>query len=646
MKITSRLVKMETRLGSLERKGEEILSRSDPKLDTAQTKVYMGPDDLVGMIKLINSSVVGYLFLFPVFYVAQYLRKIESHKDGISKLWQRISILFACILILGGTMGFSFHAALCFFLIPFSIFFLLIALFNKKGDFVYPMAFLQGVSVYLFTRLFSLDDRSVPFLGSLVVLIWFFMARRWKEREEIALSLYRSGYWAVSFFSYEVLNIFLQGVVDKDPGLVWLVIPLLIFTFYVWVRHFETRELYLQYLAIAILTVAYVLAIFAIPYLPLRYMGSYVVVLAMILTYIGVHYQESWGYAVVQPLFRLGVVLALTSFFFSFWDVTVFSLNIVLYSVLYFEAYFWIVLPSSDESEEELGWTLRDVFFALAILGSVVFTFVYFFFDRPCTYGTIIASLGFGYHFIRAGLRRGGGVLLKNRNEWFYASAFFFSLGFFSLMGLLVPLVGIQSLLLSVFPVVIFLASGLYFGKKANGTERTSLNESSYLFVIIALVWALSQKRASLLVSFGLILLFGIAYGGFNIKAKDKALWYSFSFLSVFLSYTSLRYLPYQEVLGFYMIPLGWIFLFLAIYLKWINHVLKDACHLTWFLFFLASIHALMPELRLASLGFTLWSLALLITSVITTKEKDGEVERKTQGEIDLEPGAPAPWRA
>jgi len=643
MKIVSRLVKMETRLGSLERKGEEILSRSDPTLDTAQTKVYMGTEDLLSIVKLINSSIVGYLFLFPVFYVAQFLRKIESHKDGIAKLWRRISILFACMLILGSVVGFQLPGPLGLFLVPFSILFLLIAFFNRKEDYVYPGAFLQGISIYLFARFLFLDDRFIPFLGCSLVLVWFFLARRWKERKEVAFPLYRCGYWAAAFFSYEAIGTFLKGVTGKDPNHIWLAIPLVLFTFYLWVRHVETRETTLQYLALATSTVAFVLILFAIPYLPLKYMGSYLTLFAILFTSIGVRYQERWGYALVQPLLRMGVVVALASFFFSFWDVNVFSLNVVLFSSLYFEASFLIAPPRSEDSGEELGWTLKNFFFLLAIVGSVAFTFVYFLFDRPLSYGTIIASLGFSYHSFRVGLRRGDGFFLKSRNEWFYLSAFFLSLGFFSLIASLIPFLGLRSLLFSIIPVVFFLLLGFSYGKKGGETVRTSLYESSYLFVIIPFFWIFSQKAFPLKTSLLLILLFALTYGGFNMKAKEKGLWYSFSFLSVFFSYSLLRLFPHQDFLGFYMIPLGWIFLWLSILLRRINHSFKTVCYLTWFLYSLASLYSLMPKLNLAGYGFVLWAVSLLVTSMLIWG-KEEEMEGPIQEEFPISE-APAPWR-
>ncbi|MBI4496158.1 MAG: hypothetical protein HY697_04400, partial [Deltaproteobacteria bacterium] len=281
MKVVSRLVKMEVRLGSLERKGEEILSRSDPASDTAQTKMYISPDDLVGLAKLINSSVVGYLFLFPIFYTARFLRQIESRKGSLTKIWERTAILFGCLLIWGGVAGVPFPASLLLFFLPFSIFFLLIAFYNRKGDFIYPMAFLQGVSIYLLARFFSLQDLQIPLLGSLLVLIWFWLARRWETRRELALSLYRSGYWAASFFTYEVLRTFFQRGVEKDPALFWMIPPLLIFALYFWACYFQAKKRYLQQLAIAIMAIGYILLIFAIPSLPLEYLGPGLVLFAM-----------------------------------------------------------------------------------------------------------------------------------------------------------------------------------------------------------------------------------------------------------------------------------------------------------------------------------------------------------------------------
>jgi len=69
MKVVTKLVKMDLKVGSIRRDGDLIVISSDPT-QSMPAEVYMTPQDVAGMIKAsINLSVISYVFLFPFLYI-------------------------------------------------------------------------------------------------------------------------------------------------------------------------------------------------------------------------------------------------------------------------------------------------------------------------------------------------------------------------------------------------------------------------------------------------------------------------------------------------------------------------------------------------------------------------------------------------
>jgi len=69
MKVVTKLVKMDLKVGSIRRDGGLIVISSDPT-QSMPAEVYMTPQDVAGMIKAsINFSVISYVFLFPFLYI-------------------------------------------------------------------------------------------------------------------------------------------------------------------------------------------------------------------------------------------------------------------------------------------------------------------------------------------------------------------------------------------------------------------------------------------------------------------------------------------------------------------------------------------------------------------------------------------------
>ena len=68
MQVVSKLVKMDFKVGSIERAGDTLVILSDPN-QTLKSKVYVTPQDVAGMLRAaLNWSVISYLITFPVLY--------------------------------------------------------------------------------------------------------------------------------------------------------------------------------------------------------------------------------------------------------------------------------------------------------------------------------------------------------------------------------------------------------------------------------------------------------------------------------------------------------------------------------------------------------------------------------------------------
>jgi len=69
MKVVTKLVKMDLKVGSIRRDGDLIVISSDPA-QSMPAEVYMTPQDVASMIKAsINFSVISYMLLFPFLYI-------------------------------------------------------------------------------------------------------------------------------------------------------------------------------------------------------------------------------------------------------------------------------------------------------------------------------------------------------------------------------------------------------------------------------------------------------------------------------------------------------------------------------------------------------------------------------------------------
>lgn len=68
MKVVSRLVKMDFKIGTIERKDDQLMITSHPS-QPMKTKVYMSAEDAVEMIKSsLNWPVISFVLALPVLY--------------------------------------------------------------------------------------------------------------------------------------------------------------------------------------------------------------------------------------------------------------------------------------------------------------------------------------------------------------------------------------------------------------------------------------------------------------------------------------------------------------------------------------------------------------------------------------------------
>ncbi|HZQ08467.1 MAG TPA: hypothetical protein VFD70_17935 [Anaerolineae bacterium] len=69
MQVVSKLVKMDFKVGSIEREGDTLIIVSDPN-QALKSKVYLTPQDVAGMLRAaLNWSVISYVITFPLLYL-------------------------------------------------------------------------------------------------------------------------------------------------------------------------------------------------------------------------------------------------------------------------------------------------------------------------------------------------------------------------------------------------------------------------------------------------------------------------------------------------------------------------------------------------------------------------------------------------
>ena len=70
MRVTSKLADVEFLVGSIERKGNDLLINSDPK-QPLKSRIYISPDDALALLGKLILSPAAWVFLlgFPLFYM-------------------------------------------------------------------------------------------------------------------------------------------------------------------------------------------------------------------------------------------------------------------------------------------------------------------------------------------------------------------------------------------------------------------------------------------------------------------------------------------------------------------------------------------------------------------------------------------------
>ncbi len=80
MKVVSRLVKMDFKIGAMERKDDQLMITSHPA-QPMKTKVYMDAEDAVEMIKSgLNWPVISFVFALPFLHA-----KVKKEKKAEAK---------------------------------------------------------------------------------------------------------------------------------------------------------------------------------------------------------------------------------------------------------------------------------------------------------------------------------------------------------------------------------------------------------------------------------------------------------------------------------------------------------------------------------------------------------------------------------
>jgi hypothetical protein len=68
MQVVSKLVKMDFKIGSIERDEDRLVIVSDPN-QTLKSKVYLTPADVAGVLRAsLSWAVISYLLAFPILY--------------------------------------------------------------------------------------------------------------------------------------------------------------------------------------------------------------------------------------------------------------------------------------------------------------------------------------------------------------------------------------------------------------------------------------------------------------------------------------------------------------------------------------------------------------------------------------------------
>ncbi|MBW8012734.1 MAG: hypothetical protein FVQ83_16070 [Chloroflexi bacterium] len=620
MRIDSRLMKTDMQLDSIERYDEHILMQAPPD-DWNETKVYLSPEDVINTIRLsLHRGMISYLLMFPFILISQYLKGEKDINEYIHQISYGVAAFFMGLLLLGGTtflLEEPISGTLA--LVVLAVLFYLIAALSSRSGFLYLAVPITVIAYFLFGIGQGLEVGDFPKLAIGVVLTLLILGNALGNQREgkLAQPLYHAGYLVIIIFTlYIAFNASTYAV--NDP---WgASLPLLVFTYFLFVRYFETQEVFLHYAAVLFLGSGFLLVLYGLPFLPVAYYGLPLIALSMAMILIADRYHEEHGLEHVAPAYSAGILIALLAFVYARQDISALLLSLALFSVHFFGGTGSLGIKTTIENWGEK--TFQWIEFTLANLAAGYCALLMFTSGRT-NWAAIPAAIVYVYFYRKMGIGREP-TILQTRNQYFWAAGGFYALLIFIVLGFLDPFGDTQKdmLLVPVLLIPLMIYGRSHQKQNQNGLAA-SVYESSLLTVVVALIFPallgeFHAQTAALVAG-----LFLALYALLGVLWKDEVIYYALPIISAHLYYDGLVIAGLSgSVIGLLFLPVGLLAMLYALYLQRRGTGPARTLFMTWFVFSGVSIFTAASDRTLTVYLISVWAgLYLLAASFVKPSE-------------------------
>jgi hypothetical protein len=484
MRIDSRLMKTEMELGVIERQDDRLLMKGPPD-DWNNTKVYLSPQDVVTTVRLsLHPGMLGYVLLFPFFYLAHQLRCQRDIRPVVYNVGYIVAALFMALLLVGGIPFMLARPITATIVVGvLALLFLSVVVGSGKLAFLYLAVPLGVLAELLFAAGRGVAAADLPKLAVVVVVTLLVLGKALGglRQGQVANPLYRTGYLVILIFTL-VIAFNLPAYLRDDP---WgASLPLLAFAGFHFVRYLDTRQVRQQYLAMLFLGAGFLAGLYGIPALPRAYYGLPLIALSMAMILVADRYHEAHGLAHVAPAYSVAILIALAAFAYAWRDLPALLLSLALFSVHFFGGTRSLRDKSTaaDAGETAFQW----IEFALANLAAGLAALLMLSVGRA-SWAAVIAAPVYVHFYRKMALGRET-TLLQTRNQYLWAAGAFYGLTVFVVLGLLDPLRSPQNDMLLVPPLMVpLLLYGRRLQRQAKASLAASIYESSLVTVAASL---------------------------------------------------------------------------------------------------------------------------------------------------------------
>jgi len=492
----------------------------------------------------------------------------------------------------------------------FSILFIISSYVTEKRIYAYPAILLITISYYLLLTGFRSEIQASL---SLPLILIFYLTGKYLDKKEIDLapSLYRGIYWITLYFTYYI-------ILDMGKYFNLLgAIPLYGYSIYYLLRYIKKNRLRHGYIGLSYLSFGYLMMLYGTGPELASGKGIYLVILGAIISIIGERLHGRYDLKFISPFYTIGIILSLTSFIYSFQDIIVFNISLVIMGVSFLMIK---IMIDKKGTRDEVGerW-VSNIFFTIGHITAIIWGLMYIFSGFPYETIDIIVSFIYTIAYIGVGYLYSRDYLFKYRIEYAYIAGIFYTIFTYGLIKNFGIVIYINS---------VFLFIWLYLSYKTDKDMMIdSMNEiGSYLTGMGFIIPLYTGSYKYFDSNIGIIMSIIIYTIGYRYFGKRLSLIYIMFVLIGGLIYNISGYIGLSRILiGLIYLITGMIMMIRSIRLYGIDNESYRGFYFGWGLYSLISLYAVIPHRDIFIYFLSIIGASFIISSNFMNKKILGE---------------------